>query len=264
MADGFETWMRGLESRHLARFEFAEVRKALQALSSLYVERREKLATGAALGTEGKRAAFALFYAPLHFLFVREVVRRLEAAPGLERVIDLGCGTAPAGAAWASEGGAGVRLEGYERNGWAAGEARHTLAAFGLRGRVHTADLMRVERVGQGAGIVAAFAVNELDDAARMRLRDTLLEAAREGARVLVVEPLARGVARWWPEWQEAYEAAGGRADEWRFRVDLPEIVRRLDKAAGLDHRELKGRTLWLPGRTQGRAVDPMTNPLAV
>jgi hypothetical protein len=248
VADGLETWVQGLEARHLARFEFAEVRKALQALSSLYVERREKLATGAALGTEGKRAAFALFYAPLHFLLVREIVRQLgAAAPPLERVIDLGCGTAPAGAAWASEG-PGIEVSGFERHAWAAAEARHTLSAFGLRGRVRAADLKDARLPGAKTGIVAAYTVNELDDAERARLQETLLQAARSGGRVLIVEPLSRRVARFWPEWETAFKAAGGRADEWRFRVPLPGIVQRLDRAAGLDHRELSGRSLWIGG----------------
>src|SRR5688572_30280307 len=98
--DPFLRWFESLERRHLSKFTFAEVRKALQALSTLYVERRTRLGTGAALESEGKRAAFALYYAPLHFLFVREVVRALGAgAP--ETIHDLGCGTAPASAAWA-------------------------------------------------------------------------------------------------------------------------------------------------------------------
>ena len=51
---------------------------------------------------------------------------------------------------------------------------------------------------------------------------------------------------RWWGSWQLAFAAAGGRADEWRFHVELPPIVAKLDKAAGLNHRELKGRSLFL------------------
>jgi hypothetical protein len=82
-----------------------------------------------------------------------------------------------------------------------------------------------------------------------------MLVASRGGARVLVVEPLSRRIATWWPRWQEVFAGAGGRADEWRFRVELPEIVRRLDRASGLDHRELTGRTLWLgPGHAGERA----------
>ncbi|HEX2341333.1 MAG TPA: hypothetical protein VHI98_12715, partial [Vicinamibacterales bacterium] len=63
-----DQWMRALEARHLIDLQFAEVARALRALSSAYVQRRAALATGAALDGAGKRAAFALFYGPLHFL----------------------------------------------------------------------------------------------------------------------------------------------------------------------------------------------------
>jgi hypothetical protein len=36
----------------------------------------------------------------------------------------------------------------------------------------------------------------------------------------------------------------GGCAREWRFRAELPAIVEKLDRAAGLNHRELKARSL--------------------
>jgi hypothetical protein len=41
-------------------------------------------------------------------------------------------------------------------------------------------------------------------------------------------------------------EASGGRADEWRVRTELPAIVAKLDRATGLDHREITGRSLWM------------------
>jgi hypothetical protein len=53
-------------------------------------------------------------------------------------------------------------------------------------------------------------------------------------------------VAPWWNRWRQRVEDAGGRADEWRLHADLPPIVAKLDRAAGLDHRELTGRSLWL------------------
>jgi hypothetical protein len=229
--DKFQGWLQALERRHLARFEFAEVRKALQALSSVYVERRDRLGRGAALDTDGKRAAFALFYAPLHFLFLRDALRELNAASSpLDSVVDLGCGTAPAGAAWASECGRGCRVVGYERHAWAAAEAKQTFAAFGLSGRVHTGDVARAwPFAGARTGIVAAYVVNELPDAARAPLLADLLQAAEAGARVLVVEPLSRRVATYWPEWSKAFVAAGCREDEWRFRADLPELLRKFD-----------------------------------
>ena len=66
-------WMAALETRHLADLRFAEVTRALRALSSAYVERRHKVASGSALDSAGKRAAFALYYGPLHFIATQHV-----------------------------------------------------------------------------------------------------------------------------------------------------------------------------------------------
>jgi hypothetical protein len=60
-------WLRELEDRHFADLKFAEVTRALRALSMSYVERRLEGKPRGALDSAGKRAAFALFYAPLHF-----------------------------------------------------------------------------------------------------------------------------------------------------------------------------------------------------
>ena len=78
--DTFTTWLSALEARHLADLRVPEVTRALRALSSAYVERRHKVASGATLDSAGKRAAFALFYGPLHFLTVAHVIRELAAA----------------------------------------------------------------------------------------------------------------------------------------------------------------------------------------
>jgi hypothetical protein len=192
----------------------------------------------------GKRAAFAVYYGTLHFLLVRAIVRGLpEDARRVRHVLDLGCGTASAGAAWAAE--AGARYEGVESSGWALEEARFTLGALRVAGRVSRGDLTRHRLPGAGSAILLAWTVNELDDAARDGLRDALHDARSRGARVLVVEPLARGVAPWWEGWRSAFPDA--RADEWRFREPLPVFVAKLAKAAGLDPREQTARTLWLP-----------------
>ena len=76
-----------------------------------------------------------------------------------------------------------------------------------------------------------------------------LVERAAGGDRLLVIEPLAGKIAPWWNAWRTKVEAIGGRADEWRFRLELPEIVAKLDRAAKLDHRELTGRSLWVGAR---------------
>src|SRR5437773_1650016 len=98
----FRRWVTALEAKHLADLTFPEVSRALRALSSTYVERREKLAGGAALSGAGKRAAFALFYGPLHHLLLAHIVKTLpDATQNVAAVLDLGCGTGASGAAWA-------------------------------------------------------------------------------------------------------------------------------------------------------------------
>ena len=245
--DTLGSFHAALEARHLSELTFAEVRRALQALSSLYVERRERMAEGAAFDGAGKRAAFALYYGPMHFLLVREIVRGLSLHVP-RRLLDLGCGTGTAGAAWALEGDSRARVEGVDRNGWAVTEARWTYARLGLDGRATRADATAAPLPKPPAGILAAFTVNELADEARRPLLARLVAAAEEGSTVLVVEPISRRVTPWWPEWAEAVRAAGGREDEWRFRPPMPDRLALLGKAAGLDARELTGRSLVLPG----------------
>ncbi len=242
-------WLEALEQRQLADLTPSEVARALRALSSCYVERRARLARGGALESAGKRAAFALFYAPLHFLVVREIVRALEHAHtdrSIARILDLGCGTGAAGAAWALECGR-CAIDGVDRHAWAVAEANWTYRALGLAGRARQADLDRLAvRGANGQAIIAAYTVNELPDATREGLLPRLIDAHARGSRILIVEPIARRIAAWWPRWESAFMAAGGRADEWRFRTPLPERQRQLGRAAGLDPRELTARTLQL------------------
>jgi hypothetical protein len=248
----FDAWIADLEARHLADLEFREVSRALRALSSTYVERRDRLAAGAALGSAGKRAAFALFYAPIHYLLVGQIVGALDAAR-LRRgtLIDLGCGNGAASAAWARHGGAPAEILAIDVNSWALSEAGATYRHFGLRARTRRGDLTRVPWPGDAA-VLAAFAVNELPGDRRDLLLARLLERSAAGSPVLVVEPIA-GV-RWWAAWRAGFERVGGRADEWRFRIPLPPIVARLDRAAGLDHGRLTARSLYAPGHRLGES----------
>lgn len=245
-----ETWYAALEGRHLSTLTFPEVRRALQALSSLYVARRDRLPRGDALAGAGKRAAFSLFYGPLHFLIVREIVKALAAADGtLRNVVDLGCGTGAAGAAWALATAGGALVSGIDASGWAIEEAAWNARALGVSATFRRGDLVEAPLGAQGEGIVAAYAVNELPDRSRDALLPRLFAACGKGSRVLVVEPIAKRPVPFWPAWEEAFRAAGGRADTWRFPAAFPERMKLLDKAAGLDHRELTARSLWLPPR---------------
>jgi SAM-dependent methyltransferase len=244
-----DRWLSALEARHFSDLTFPEVSRSLRALSATYVERRDRIREGAALSGAGKRAAFAVFYGPLHYLLVREIVHALPGAmDGAPTLVDLGCGTGAAGAAWAEACRTTPQVIGVDRHPWTLTEAAHTYRDFGLRARTMRADAATVALPKSPALILAAFAVNELSDEGRAALLPRLLERAlhsSQGDRVLVVEPLARSATRWWRGWEQAFTAAGGRADEWRFRVDLPSIVAKLDRAAGLNHRELTGRSLF-------------------
>ncbi len=217
--------------------------RALRSLSSCYVERRSKLAHGAALNTAGKRAAFALFYGPLHFLVTGEIVTR-DRSRALRRAHSRswlrnrrgrrGVGTRRAG---------GASINGVDKHPWAVSEASWTYRQFGITGYAGQGDMVRAPIRGRkGHGILAAYSINEIDDEARGLLLAKLVEARSEGAHVLVIEPIAKRALTWWSEWQERFMAAGGRADEWRFRIDLPERQRLLGRAAGLDPRELTAR----------------------
>jgi Methyltransferase domain len=247
----FANWIAALEARHLGDLTFPEVSRALRALSSAYVERRRTISQGAALSGAGKRAAFALFYGPLHFLLVQNIVQHIvralpDAARPPQTLIDLGCGTGAAGAAWASAYVTPPRVIGIDRNPWAVREASRTYRDFGLDGGARQDDVASVKLPKGPAAILAAFAINELPAPSRDAMLPRLIDRAARGDRVLVVEPLAGFVAPWWNQWRAACESAGGRADEWRFRTELPAIVAKLDRAAGLDHREITGRSLWL------------------
>jgi hypothetical protein len=249
--DRVADWLKALEQRHLAVLTPSETARALRALSSCYVERRAKLAQGGALDSAGKRAAFALFYAPLHFLVTREVVRALgqeghNPAANITRILDLGCGTGTAGAAWALAVDRST-VNGVDRNRWAVAEANWTYRALGVTGHAAQGDLERVSIRGQEShAILVAYAVNELPEAARADLLPRLVEAHEHGSHVLIIEPIARRMAGWWIQWERAFTMAGGSVNEWRFATPLPELQRQLGRAAGLDPRELTARSLWL------------------
>lgn len=249
---GFDAWVADLETRHLRDLTPAEVARALRALSSTYVERRARLSGRGAYDSAGKRAAYALYYAPRRFLTIRAVLARLDAPTGPRAILDLGCGTGAAGAAWAVHAGPGATVRGVDVHPWALDEARATWRAFGVPGDVRRGGVVETRRPAPSRrgtapqGVMASCVANELDDADRAALLDDLLGRAAAGAQVLVMEPLSRRTSPWWPAWTRAIVAAGGRHDEWRLPLDPPPITRALGRAAGLDPIEASGRTLWL------------------
>ncbi|MEZ5289933.1 MAG: hypothetical protein R2745_02525 [Vicinamibacterales bacterium] len=257
-ATGLARWLADAERRHLADLTPAEVARALRALSSTYVERRERLAGRGAFDTAGKRAAYALYYAPRRFLMTAHVLAHLPAHAAPRHVLDAGCGTGAAGAAWAVSAAPAAAVAGRDVHPWALDEARRTYAAFGLVGETRrgtlgaAGDPLATGRTrghaprGEGDAVVLSYTLNELDHASRAHVLDALLEAASRGARVLVIEPVSRRIAPWWDAAAAAVTAAGGRADEWRARLELPGITAALGTAAGLDVDTSTARSLWL------------------
>lgn len=258
--DPFDNWIDALLERHLRELTLREVGRALKQLTQDYVQQRNRLRDGAFEG-RGKRAAFALYYGPRHFLLVREVLRKLsepipsgigQAGTGTgaktASVLDLGCGTGVAGAAWALGINAKTRVLGIDTSPWAIEEARHTFADLGLRGGALKSDIARLRWPSGPQHVVAAFTVNELSDSDRNQLQRRLLDAAKAGGSVLILEPLARPITPWWDDWVQVFTKAGGRADEWHFDLPLPERIHVLGKAAGLNPRELGARTLRIQG----------------
>ena len=208
------------------------------------MERRARLTREGALDSAGKRAAFALFYGPLHFLVTREIVRAIDRADSVSDLLDLGCGTGAAGAAWAVEHG--CRVSGVDRHPWAVAEANWTYHALHVRGRATQGTIDRVPIRGRRRhAILLAYAVNELSTHSRDNLLPRLLAAHSSGSSILIIEPIARGVASWWDAWVGAAGEAG-RADEWRFALELPDRQLQLARAAGLRPTELIARSLWI------------------
>ena len=245
----FHAWLASLEERHFADLTFSEVTRAVRALSSAYVERRTTaLAEHRALDGAGKRAAFALYYGPLHFLLTQAILREVapQLKPGL--VVDLGCGTGVAGAAIASATTPPSRVLALDTHPWTLDEARFTYRAFGLDADVRRGHASRIRFPRDASCIVAAFVVNELNDPDRRALLATLKEAAARGVALLLVEPISQRISPWWAEWVTAFEPLGGRSDEWHFRIAPPPIVKRLSKATGLRPDTLTARSLFVRG----------------
>ena len=224
-----------------------EFLKAIRALSARYVERHGSLPDRNPLDSAGKRAAFGGFYAPLHFVTAREVMKAIGAPAGVDMLIDAGCGTGVAGAAWALAAATPPALNGIDLNSWALDEARSTWRALDLDGRATRGDF--VDRIAQltdrrdrslaTTGIVFGWSLNELDAPTRKRARTAIEAAASRGARVLVLEPISRSLVPWWNDW-----SAAGRVNEWRFADALPAFLAELSQEAGFSREELTVRTL--------------------
>ena len=241
-----DSFYADLETRHFANLRFSEVTRALRALSSAYVERRESaLAEHRTLDGAGKRAAFALYYGSIHFELIRAIAERLEQPKGPGLVIDLGCGTGVAGAAIATLTSPVSRVIGIDTHPWTLEEARFTYRALGLQADVRRGFAGRTRIPDNATFVVGAFVVNELKPEERQDLLRELTATIGRGTAVLIVEPISLRISPWWEEWRAAFLPMGGRADEWKIRIDLPPIVKRLAKSSSLRPDALTARSLF-------------------
>lgn len=271
LREAYDAWQAATYTRHVPPLTFTELRKGVQALSSLYVERRAggNLATRSIEGT-GKRGALATYYAGLHFLIVHHAMRMvgLDALDGTRRVIDLGCGTGAVGAAIATalagndtagagdRGAAAPELLGIDRSGWALEESERTWLSFGLRGRAQRSDLPEgFPRGARGVTFAFGWSLSEFDDGARAILLRRLVGELRRGARVMIVEPLSKRISPFWPDWAEKLGHLGVADELIRVAIDRPPFIRDMDKAARLDHQVIGARVL--VGGRKGAAVTP-------
>ena len=124
----------------------------------------------------------------------------LTQPQAFERIIDLGCGTGNAAPPSRSKPPPGARVD---RNAWAVAEANWTYKVLGLRGRA-TAGTIQREKVPRapGVAILAAYTINELPDTDRDVVLRKFAEAHKTGAQILIAEPIARRMNRWWDDWR--------------------------------------------------------------
>ncbi|MEO8483743.1 MAG: class I SAM-dependent methyltransferase [Acidobacteriota bacterium] len=261
LPDVVERWTNAVIDRHMGSMTTTEFLKAARALSARYVERRSELGKRSPIDSAGKRAAFAGFFAPLHLVTAIGAIHALgPAIAPVSHLTDLGCGTGVASAAWALTMPTPATITGVDIDAWSLDEAVWNWRALGLAGRTSRGDLLggtapqRRSRQSHGAeAIVLGWSVNELSPASRHQLLATLLERVRRGVSLLVLEPLARSAVPWWADWSGPVLAAGGRADEWKLNMRLPERLQELDHAAGFRRDALGVRTLFVgPGRSDG------------
>jgi hypothetical protein len=244
-----DVWIDRVIERHTQSMTRPEFLKAVRALSARYVEQRAALRDRSPLDSAGKRAAFAGFYAPLHFLTVRQIVQRVGFGHRpVETIVDLGCGTGVAGAAWALAYETPARLVGVDLNTWVLDEVRWNLNALGIRGRTKRGNLVAaledlVSRPEEHSGVVLGWSLNELGDPDRARAIDLIISLSARATPITVIEPIATRLVPWWPAFAGRVAKAGGRVDEWKFDAALPPTLAGLDEAAGFQRESLSARS---------------------
>ena len=223
------------------------------------MERRQQLPDRSPLDSAGKRAAFALFYAPLHFVTTQAALAHLGVRTDLHTIVDLGCGTGVCSAAWALLHETPPSISGVDSHPWALEEARWNWRTMGLHGHAVRGDLVETARrllrqpdaALQRTGLIAGWAINELDTGARKDLLDIIDTLLSRGLSLVILEPLARGVTPWWDDWAARLGPHGVQAGDVRLDIALPQPLAGFSTAAGFRTQELGVRIL----RTAHRAL---------
>lgn len=245
--DAFDDWLADVVARHGEQLTFTEIRKGVQALSTLYVERhREGRLAARSVDGLGKRAGLATYYAALHFLTTIHAVEMVGdelAAPA--RILDLGCGTGAVGAAAALGlgGAAPPRIVGIDRSGWALDEARKTWESFGLLGQTERTDLPHgMPKPVRGDLVCCGWFLSELGEDERQTMLRRFRSAIRRGVQLLILEPLSTKTSPWWAEWAASLTGGGIRDELVRVAIKRPRFIADMDKAAHLDHQLIGAR----------------------
>ncbi len=246
------TWLVALESRHMANLTRQEFTRAVRALSARYVERRNQLPDRSPLDSAGKRAAFALFYAPVHLLTTREAIAHLGVRTDLSSLVDLGCGTGVCSAAWALLHETPPTIVGVDAHPWALDEARWNWRTLGLRGQATRGDLVAAARTLlkqtdaalTRTGVIAGWSINELAKPERAQVLDTIDQLIGRGVTLVILEPLARGVTPWWDEWVARLAPRGIVSGDVKTDTDLPAPLDSFSDAAGFRKKGLGARCL--------------------
>jgi len=244
-----DDWIARVIERHTQSMTRPEFLKAVRALSARYVEQRAALRDRSPLDSAGKRAAFAGFYAPLHFLTVQQIVESvgLGRRP-VETIVDLGCGTGVGGAAWALAYERPARVVSVDLNTWVLDEARWNFQTLGVRGRTSRGNFVAAleeltSKPETHSGVILGWSLNELADLDRARAIDLIISLAARATSIAVIEPIATRLVPWWPAFAGRVAKAGGRVDEWKFDAPLPSALADLDEAAGFQRESLSARS---------------------
>ena len=175
----------------------------------------------------------------------------------LRAITDLGCGTGVCGAAWArlhtdSPQARAPVITGIDTNAWTLDEARWNWRTLGLQGHAVRGDLVggaarllkQPDTTLSHTGVIAGWAINELDQPTRMQLLDVIDTLVARGVSLVILEPLARGVTPWWDDWAARLAPRGVTAGDLKLDTALPQPLAGFSDAAGFRKQELGVRVM--------------------